>query len=85
MAPDWNAKDLLVDWRQSWAEHVNDTLERHDISEQVDHRTLVVQRADALSMAHDAAERGDEPARPAHMARAVELDRPALLGMSAGS
>jgi hypothetical protein len=82
---DWNAKDLLVDWRASWAEHVNDTLERHDISERVDHRTLVSQRADALSLAHDAKERGDERAQAEHMARAVELDRPALPGMSAGS
>jgi len=82
---DWNAKDLLVDWRQSWAEHVNDTLERCDIHERVDHRTLVAQRADALSLAHDAAERGDEPAQAEHMARAVELDRPALPSMSAGS
>jgi hypothetical protein len=82
---DWNAKELLVDWRGSWAEHVNDTLERCDISERVDHRTLVAQRADALSLAHDAKERGDEPAQTEHMARAVELDRPALPGMSAGS
>ena len=82
---DWNAKDLLVDWRGSWAEHVNDTLERYDITERVDHRTLVAQRADALSLAHDAKERGDESAQTAHMARAVELDRPALPGMSAGS
>ncbi|MGB1266030.1 MAG: MobQ family relaxase, partial [Nereida ignava] len=82
---DWNAKDLLVDWRQSWAEHVNDTFERCDISERVDHRTLVAQRADALSLAHDAKERGDEPAQAEHMARAVELDRPALPSMSAGS
>jgi len=82
---DWNAKDLLVDWRGSWAEHVNDTLERCDIHERVDHRTLVAQRADALSLAHDAAERGDDHAQAEHMARAVELDRPALPGMSAGS
>ena len=82
---DWNAKDLLVDWRGSWAEHVNDTLERYDITERVDHRTLVAQRADALSLAHDAKERGDDSAQTAHMARAVELDRPALPGMSAGS
>jgi ATP-dependent exoDNAse (exonuclease V) alpha subunit len=82
---DWNAKDLLVDWRGSWAEHVNDTLERCDIHERVDHRTLVAQRADALSLAHDAKERGDDHAQAEHMARAVELDRPALPGMSAGS
>jgi hypothetical protein len=82
---DWNAKELLVSWRGSWAEHVNDTLERCDIHERVDHRTLVAQRADALSLAHDAKERGDESAQAEHMARAVELDRPALPGMSAGS
>ncbi len=82
---DWNAKELLVDWRGSWAEHVNDTLERCDIHERVDHRTLVAQRVDALSLAHDAGERGDKPAQAEHMARAVELDRPALPGMSAGS
>lgn len=68
-----------------WAEHVNDTLERCDIHERVDHRTLVAQRADALSQAYDAGERGDERAQAEHMARAVELDRPALPGMSAGS
>ncbi len=82
---DWNAKERLVDWRQSWAEHVNDTLERHNIHERVDHRTLVAQREDALSLVDEAKERGDEPAQAEHMARAVELDRPALPGMSAGS
>lgn len=82
---DWNAKDLLVDWRQSWAEHVNATLERNHIHERVDHRTLVAQRADALSLADQARERGDKPAQADHMARAMVLDRPALPGMSAGS
>lgn len=82
---DWNAKPLLLEWRESWAKHVNDTLERCDIHERVDHRTLVAQREEALSLAHDAKERHDEPAHAAHMARAVELDRPALPSMSAGS
>lgn len=82
---DWNARELLVDWRGSWAEHVNDTLERCDIHERIDHRTLVAQREEALSLARDAKERQDGPAQAAHMARAVELDRPALPGMSAGS
>ncbi len=54
---DWNAKYLLVDWRQSWAKHVNDTLERCDIHERFDHCTLVAQREDALSLAYDAKER----------------------------
>lgn len=30
---DWNAKELLVDWRSSWADHVNHTLERCNIHE----------------------------------------------------
>lgn len=82
---DWNAKELLVDWRGSWADHVNDGLERHHVHERVDHRTLVAQRAEALSLAHDAQERGDARSHSEHMARAVELDRPALPGMSAGA
>jgi len=58
---DWNAKELLVSWRGSWAEHVNDTLERCDIHERVDHRTLVAQRAGG---AHGAGRRAGPP-RPA--------------------
>lgn len=82
---DWNAKELLVDWRGSWADHVNDGLERNHVHERVDHRTLAAQREEALSRAEAAQERGDDRAQAEHMARAVELDRPALPGMSAGA
>lgn len=75
---DWNAKELLVDWRSSWAEHVNQTLERCNVHERVDHRTLEAQRAEALDRAHAAERRGDERGRVAELALAVELDRPAL-------
>lgn len=75
---DWNAKELLVDWRSSWAEHVNQTLERCNVHERVDHRTLEAQRAEALERASVAERRGDERVRVAEMARAVELDRPPL-------
>jgi len=75
---EWNAKELLVDWRSSWAEHVNHTLERCNVHERVDHRTLEAQRAEALERAHAAERRGDERVRVAEMARAVELDRPPL-------
>ena len=75
---DWNAKELLVDWRSSWAEHVNQTLERYNVHERVDHRTLEAQRAEALERASAAERRGDERVRVVEMARAVELDRPAL-------
>ena len=45
----WNSKELLRTWRQSWAEHVNHALEREQIVERVDHRTLEAQRQDALA------------------------------------
>ena len=75
---DWNAKELLVDWRSSWAEHVNRTLERCSVHERVDHRTLEAQREDALERASVAERNGDERVHVAEMARAVELDRPPL-------
>jgi ATP-dependent exoDNAse (exonuclease V) alpha subunit len=75
---DWNAKDVLLDWRGSWAEHVNQTLERCHVHERVDHRTLEAQREEALSRAYAAERHGDERAHVAQMARAVELDRPPL-------
>ena len=75
---EWNAKELLVDWRSSWAEHVNQTLERCNVHERVDHRTLEAQREEALERAHEAERRGDERTHVAEMARAVELDRPPL-------
>ncbi|WP_278878071.1 MobQ family relaxase [Paracoccus yeei] len=75
---DWNAKELLVDWRSSWAEHVNRTLERCSVYERVDHRTLEAQREDALERASAAERNGDERVHVAEMARAVELDRPPL-------
>jgi hypothetical protein len=75
---DWNAKELLVDWRSSWAEHVNQTLERCNVYERVDHRTLEAQREEALERASAAGRNGDERTHVAEMARAVALDRPAL-------
>jgi hypothetical protein len=75
---DWNAKELLVDWRSSWAEHVNDTLERCHVHERVDHRTLEAQREEALERAYAAERNGDARAHVAEMSRAVELDRPPL-------
>ena len=82
---DWNAKELLMDWRGSWAEHVNHTLERCHVHERVDHRTLDAQREEALERSYAAEHNGDARLQAEHMARAVELDRPALPGMSARS
>lgn len=36
---EWNDRALLEHWRSSWAEHVNEALERHGIDARVDHRS----------------------------------------------
>jgi hypothetical protein len=73
---DSNAKELLVDWRSSWVAHVNHTLERCNVDERVDHRTLEAQREEALERAYAAERNGDERVHVAEMAWAVELERP---------
>ncbi len=58
---DWNKKEQLATWREDWAAHANRALERRGHAERIDHRTLAVQRDEAL-------QRGDT-------ARAETLDR----------
>ena len=58
---DWNKKEQLASWRADWAASANRALERRGHAERIDHRTLVVQRDEALA-------RGDT-------ARAETLDR----------
>ena len=58
---DWNKKAQLATWREDWAASANRALERRGHAERIDHRTLVVQRDEALA-------RGDT-------ARAETLDR----------
>jgi Ti-type conjugative transfer relaxase TraA len=43
---EWNSTDLLADWREAWAEHVNTRLAELDIDARVDHRTLEAQGID---------------------------------------
>jgi Ti-type conjugative transfer relaxase TraA len=43
---EWNSTDLLTDWREAWAEHVNTRLAELDIDARVDHRTLEAQGID---------------------------------------
>ena len=57
---DWNRKELLSDWRETWAREANEALERAGIGEanevleragigeRIDHRSLIVQRDEAL-------------------------------------
>ena len=58
---DWNKKAQLATWREDWAASANRALARHGHAERIDHRTLAVQRDEAL-------QRGDT-------ARAETLDR----------
>lgn len=41
---EWNNKDNLIKWREAWAEHANIALEKADIDQKIDHRTLEAQK-----------------------------------------
>jgi Ti-type conjugative transfer relaxase TraA len=43
---EWNSTELLSDWRERWAGHVNERLAELGIDAQVDHRTLEAQGID---------------------------------------
>jgi len=40
---DWNSKELLGSWRESWADHVNTRMAELGLDARVDHRTLEAQ------------------------------------------
>ena len=82
---DWNAVAVLEDWREAWAQDSNAALERAGHALRVDHRTLEAQRAEALELAAEAHERGDEAAELAERVRAVALDREPLPQLSLGA
>jgi len=82
---DWNAVELLEDWREAWALVVNAALERYGVGERVDHRTLAVQREEALERADQASERGDKREELEQRVRAMVLDRAPLPQLSAGA
>jgi Ti-type conjugative transfer relaxase TraA len=43
---DWNRTELLTQWREAWANHVNERLAQLDIDARVDHRSLEAQGVD---------------------------------------
>ena len=43
---DWNRTDLLEQWREAWAAHVNERLAQLDIDARIDHRSLEAQGID---------------------------------------
>ena len=82
---DWNAKELLEDWREAWARDSNHALERCGHEARIDHRTLEAQREEALERSVQARERGDETLALHEAVRAVELDRAPLPQLSPGA
>ncbi|MDQ1902835.1 MobQ family relaxase [Paracoccus sp. WLY502] len=81
----WNAKELLEDWREAWARDSNHALERCGHEARIDHRTLEAQREEALERSVQARERGDEALALRETVRAVELDRKPLPQLSPGA
>jgi ATP-dependent exoDNAse (exonuclease V) alpha subunit len=43
---EWNSTELLKEWREAWADHVNERLAELDIDARIDHRTLEAQGID---------------------------------------
>lgn len=72
----WNARELVVHWREAWAAHVNAALEAAGVTEErVDHRSLAARHVEAEERAAEARAHGDEEAALEHEADAHELDR----------
>jgi hypothetical protein len=44
---DWNKTELVEQWRERWADHVNERLAELDIDARIDHRSLEAQGIDA--------------------------------------
>ena len=67
----WNSKEVLAHWREEWAGMTNVALDRAGFHERIDHRTLAVQREEAI-------ERGDR-----QQAEKLDRDPEMHLGKSA--
>lgn len=74
----WNSKELLADWRESWADHANTYLREIEVGREIDHRSLEAQREEKLDLKERALERGDDRAAHELEIEAVELDRDPL-------
>lgn len=48
----WNDKQLLETWREQWAEHTNNALQKAGYDVRVDHRTLELQGIDRIPQIH---------------------------------
>ena len=74
----WNSKELLEEWRESWADHANAYLREIEVGREIDHRSLDAQREEKLDLKERALERGDTKTAHELQIEAVELDRDPL-------
>lgn len=72
---DWNAKELLGHWRESWGAHVNGALEAADVVARVDHRSLEDQREGHLEESQAALDVQDYNSASLHTVEAEKLNR----------
>ncbi|MGL4666486.1 MAG: MobQ family relaxase [Saezia sp.] len=49
---DWNKDELLEEWRKEWELVCNTHLEKHNLKERIDHRSLEAQGVDRLPQQH---------------------------------
>ncbi|WP_376711135.1 MobQ family relaxase [Pseudochrobactrum lubricantis] len=71
----WNAPDLLVGWREAWAQDTNIALERAGRSERIDHRSLDAQRSEAEQQVQRARANGQEEIAFEREKKVIELSR----------
>lgn len=53
---EWNNRELLKDWRKSWAEYANQSLAQNNLKERIDHRSLKeqgIEREPTIHMGKD--------------------------------
>ncbi len=50
---DWNRKDVLEGWRESWSTHANRALEREGREERIDHRSFAERGIDREPTVHE--------------------------------
>jgi len=74
----WNEHDLMDEWRASWARMSNRALERTGSANRIDHRSLAAQREEAIALTKAAQETGRQDIANGQLAKAIELNRPAL-------
>ena len=74
----WNEHSLMDEWRSSWAFMSNHALMSIGSESRINHRSLETQRQEALVIAEAAKAEGKEQEANMAMAKAIELNRPAM-------